>query len=473
MGEIECLLVGYRGILYDPVNKEIKNRNINNLTIEKVFNGAIAYLGTYLSRRGFTFDYINYFEDDYEELAKKLRCNNVKSVGFSTTFCTSVDALRECVKFIRSVNPNTKIILGGTFIAKFLSEADKEKTRETHMMLKYINADYYIDSFQGEATLCDILRSLKGELTTVQVPNIYYKHEGKYFYTRLVPEDNDLEENMVDWSLFSDRVGKVVPVRTSISCPFSCAYCSFPVNAGRYRYVSIEAIERELDSINQIDKIRSVSFIDDTFNVPAERFKELLRLMIRKKYTFKWHSYLRCQYIDRETVELMKESKCEGVLLGIESGSQKMLDVMNKRVNIEELKRGIALLHEYNIVTVGMFFIGFPGETHDTVKETLDFINNQKFTFYEIQPWFYDPRTPISKEKEKYDINGAYYDWSHMTMDFDTANMLVGEVVSSVNSSRFCIDCETLFQCLNAGEQIINDLDIEKMMLDAREKNRF
>ena len=76
-------------------------------------------------------------------------------------------------------------------------------------------------------------------------------------------------------------------IRTSISCPFSCAFCGFPEHAGKYQTVNVELIERELKSVDRMESVKSVYFIDDTFNVPVKRFKEILRMMIRNRFKFR------------------------------------------------------------------------------------------------------------------------------------------------------------------------------------------
>ena len=160
---------------------------------------------------------------------------------------------------------------------------------------------------------------------------IYVTKNGEYKYTPVIREDNNLENNIVDWKLFSDRIRRGVSVRTSQSCPFSCKFCNFHVMEGKYSCISVEAIEKELNTLKGIDRVKCINFVDDTFNIPKERFKKVLQMMIRNDYCFKWFSYVRCQYLDEEIVALMKESKCIGVYLGIESGNQFMLDNMNKK----------------------------------------------------------------------------------------------------------------------------------------------
>lgn len=431
MEKIDCLLVGYFG---GDLNFDKPKAKHTSIDLEmKEFNAAIAYLGTFLHRRGFSFDYINYIEDEYDLFVEKLNNKNIESVAISTTYCLDNETVKKLVKLVRDIDPTVKIILGGPHIANLLKYTNDKEI--LNIMLRRISADFYVNSFQGETALVNILLSLRGELPIHQVANIYYRSEDNYISTETYEEDNKLEENMVDWSLFADRVSEVVPVRTAISCPFSCAYCNHPINAGAYRFVSVEAIEKELDSIKNIQNIRYIDFVDDTFNVPQKRFKDILRMIIRNKYNFKWFSYIRCQFIDDETVRLMKESGCMGSMLGIESGSQEMLNTMNKLVTVEELKRGVDLLNHYNIPTAALFFIGFPGETQDTVNQTIRFIEDIKPTFYDTRPWFYDPRTPISKQSSKYGIKGFMHKWSHNTMNSSMAEQLVKETISSIKNS--------------------------------------
>ena len=99
---------------------------------------------------------------------------------------------------------------------------------------------------------------------------------------------------------------------------------------------SLETIEKELDSLKRLGYIKNLVFIDDTFNVPLPRFKDICRLMIEKDYQFNWFSYFRCSNSDEEAIELLAKSGCKGVFLGIESGSPTILKNMNKAATTEK-----------------------------------------------------------------------------------------------------------------------------------------
>lgn len=407
--------------------------DFNPYSLGDGINAAIAYLGTYLQRRGYTFDYINFFQSKKAELAEKLQRGNIRAVAITTTYYLTIFPILEVVAFIKEHNPDVKIILGGPFIA---SQFRNESLETIQYLFKTLGADFYVNSSQGEATLVKILQALRENTSVEQIPNITYRLPGDQYITNPIElEKNKLEENMVNWELFADQMDEYISLRTSISCPFACAFCGFPQHAGKYQTADIAAIEAELNQIAHINKVKSVMFIDDTINVPADRFKEFLRMMIRNKYQFKWHANFRCQFADDEMVQLMKESGCEGVFLGIESGSPQILKNMNKAATIDQYKNGISLLQKYDIPYYASFIIGFPGETEETVQETLDFIKETRPNFFRTLLWYCDPITPIYQQRDKYQIQGSQFTWSHLGMDSDRASDIIDEVFLNCQDS--------------------------------------
>ncbi len=422
------------------------------LRMGETFSASIAYLASYLNRNGCTFDYVNSFQDEKEVLAEKLEQNDVLTVVITTTFYIAIFPILEIVQFIRKHNPTVKIILGGPYISTQVQILDDT---ELEYLFNSLGADFYVDSSQGEATLIKLIRHLKNNFPIDQINNIYYPAPKGYIQTPILKENNRLSENMVNWELFANRVGKYANIRTAVSCPFSCAFCGFPEHAGKYQYAPVEAIEKELNQLDKIGTVNCVHFIDDTFNIPKKRYKEILRMMIKNKYKFNWHSYFRCQFADRETVELMKESGCEGVYLGLESGNNQVLQNMNKRTNTDQYLKGIALLKEYEITTFSSFVVGFPGETSETAQDTVKLIEESGLDFYRTQLWYCDPITPIWKEREKYQIKGERFDWSHITMDSDTACNLIEKMFLSIDKStwvpQYNFDFDNLWHLVHRG----------------------
>lgn len=388
-------------------HEELKSGDIPNL--------AAVYLTNFLRNNGHQTRYINLFQHEKEKLIAYL-ADDPLCVAITTTFYVVNLPASEIVEFIREHNPKVKIVIGGPLIsnhARNYKNADELKTA-----LDDIGADIYVIEGQGELTLSQIVDSLKNDCDLSLVPNIAYLENGKLLTTKVIAENNSLDENYIDWRKFQDEnLGATIQTRTARSCAFKCSFCNYPTRAGALALTSNEIIEKELDSILELGEVGNLVFIDDTFNVPFPRFKEVCRLMIKNKYPFNWYSYFRCSNSDEEAIALMAESGCKGVFLGIESGSPTILKNMNKSATIEKYAQGIEWLRQYGIMTFGSFIVGFPGETEATVQETVDFIRETKPDYYRTQMWYCEPGTPIQNQRSDYDINGQGFVWNHRTMD--------------------------------------------------------
>lgn len=419
----------------------------------ETFSPAIAYLGSYLHRKGFTFDYINSFREEQAVLAARLEREKILAIAIITTLYVSALPIVEIIDFIRTYNRTAKIIVGGPFVSTQVRVLEWDSLE--YLFNHTLSADFFINSAQGEAALCKLLAALKQDSPLEQVENLFYKVNGQLRSTPMVREVNRLIENPVNWDLFPVEDYEYFNIRTAISCPFSCAFCGFPQHAGQYQTMPVEMIQRELDQLVKGRRIRSIFFIDDTFNVPVQRFKEILRLLIRKGYSFGWHSYLRCQYIDREMVKLMKDSGCEGVFLGIESGSDRVLKNMNKGSGVEKYHQGIALLNQYGIVTFGSFILGFPGETRETAAATKAFIRDSGLDFYRAQLWYCEPITPVWNDRKKYKIEGESFEWHHAKMDSPTACDLIEEIFLDIKTPvwipQYNFDFDGLWHLVHRG----------------------
>jgi len=469
--DLSMSFVKHNNTLYtapDLYNKFYSKVNPNDriskpLILGNTFSLTIAYLGTYLHSRGFSIDYVNSFQSEKQRLVEVLKKNEILSIVIPTTLYTAMFPILEIVNFVKTYNKTAKIIIGGPFIATQMRTLDETIV---HDLFETIGADYYINNSEGESALAEVVNALKNGLPVDGINSVSYRDEGGFTTNQAVAENNSLDDNPVEWGLFSNDIDKFVAVRASVSCPFSCSFCGFPQHAGKYRTCSIETLENELNKINELDHIKSVFFIDDTFNVPKERFKDILRMMIRNKYKFKWNSHYRCQFADRETIELMKKSGCEGVFLGIESGNSQILQNMNKRATVESYRNGMALLKEYEIITHASFIIGFPGEDEETVRDTINFIEETQPTFFRTQLWYCDPFTPIWEDKEKYGISGSQFEWKHKTMDSHRACDILDDIFLSVKNSIWLpqsnFEFEGIFQLLHRGM----DLDQIKLFVN-------
>ncbi|WP_167505875.1 PhpK family radical SAM P-methyltransferase [Desulfosediminicola flagellatus] len=394
---------------------------------------AILYLGSFIKDQGFSFDYINLFHQEKEQLKSKLLAGDVCSIAITTTLYVTPEPILEIVTFIRQYDPKVKIIIGGPYILKETIHADPS---EIQRLFKYLDADFYVMTSEGEKALSEILSALKSGSNFEHIPNCAYRLDSHYHINSLIPEENFLEDTLIDYTSFPcTDLGENISVRTALSCPFSCAFCGFPQKAGRHRAADLAHVEKEIDVIHNLGNVSTITFLDDSFNVPRKRFREMLKMMIRKRYQFKWNSFLRCDHVDAEIIELMKEAGCEGVFIGAESGNDEMLRRMNKTVRRHHFSEIVPLFKKAGIASHMSLIVGFPGETDDSVRDTISLIEESQPDFYRAQLWYCDPMTPIWEKREHYGIKGAGFNWTHNSMSSQKAMDWVEEIFMSVSDS--------------------------------------
>ncbi len=181
-------------------------------------------------------------------------------------------------------------------------------------------------------------------------------------------------------------------------CPWSCNYCYHIFGRG-VRYRSVEHILSEMEVLRRDYMVDALLMADECLTVHKRIVQKLCREMIQRQYNFEWICYSRVDTVDEETLKLMAQAGCKMIGFGFESGSQRMLDAMNKRVILDKMMNALTLARRY-IPHVGTTFIfGYPGENDETVKETVDFCYkagiNQKAFF--LQPY---PGTRVFEENK-------------------------------------------------------------------------
>lgn len=432
-GEHKLTYIGLLNHVYDLAHNRGSGQREEFLSGE-IPNLAAVYLTNSLRKRGQSAEYINLFQYEKEKL-KQYLAQNPYAVAITTTFYLLNFPVNEMVEFIREHNPDVKIIVGGPLIANHYRNYDAEGFEFT---LDDIGADIYVIESQGEQTLADIVEHLKEGKDLSAVPNLAYFEDEELQMTLPVRENNSLDDNYIDWNLFAnENLGPTLQTRTARSCAFKCSFCNYPTRAGDLTLSELDTIEKELDAIKALGYVENVVFIDDTFNIPLPRFKEVCRLMIRKNYNFNWFSYFRCGNADEESIELMAKAGCKGVFLGIESGSPSILKNMNKATTIEKYREGIKKLHEHGILTFGSFIMGFPGETDETIQETIDFIKETNVDYYRAQVWYCEKGTKIESQRDTYKIEGEGFVWSHASMNSQQAMDHLETMYKTIGDSQW------------------------------------
>ena len=407
----------------------------SDLSIYRMPNMATHYLAQYLRKGGVSAEIVNNYNFGKERIKQLVTESNPLIVGISSTCIVEPAPIREVVDYVKSFNNDAIIVVGGPFINSINYEY---QDYQQQYLLARIGADVYVHERQGEKTLLHICRELKkGTPDLSLVPNILYRNGEEFSRTTKVPEDISLDDDPIkNLTFYEGHPKPPVYVRTALSCNLRCAFCRYPILGGEYMCMGVESVEKNLDYIHTLG-VRYLVFIDDSLNIPEDRFKAILRMMIEKEYGFKWFSFFRISHSDGEMIELMAKSGCTGVLLGVESGNNTILKNMDKQVTREKLLWGINELKKHGIITYASCMIGFAGETEATARETINFIEEAKPDFFDLQCWFYENAVPIAQERAYYSLDGYGYAWSHKDMDSGRAAALVTEFLSMVKGSCF------------------------------------
>lgn len=164
-------------------------------------------------------------------------------------------------------------------------------------------------------------------------------------------------------------------IMASRGCPFQCIYCNKSVWGYNTRFRKPKLIIKEIKWLHDKYGIREIFFQDDTFNLNRKWAEEVLNLIIEngfnKNIVYKTCARANEQLIDRGLLELMRKAGFHYIFYGVESGNQKMLNDMRKNLTIAELKRAFELTHSVGIKTIASFMIGLPGETKETIEDTV------------------------------------------------------------------------------------------------------
>jgi len=177
-----------------------------------------------------------------------------------------------------------------------------------------------------------------------------------------------------------------------------CSFCSTPIIEGRsIRRRSPERVVRWLAELAETGS-RNFNFVDNTFNLPPSYAKELCRKIIQAGLDINLWCLIYPKWIDPELVELMRRAGCSQISFGFESGSDRMLRSFNKRFNTQQVRAVSKLFEEAGIERRGFLLLGGPGETKDSVEESLSFADSLNLAQLKVTAGLrIYPQTPLAR----------------------------------------------------------------------------
>ncbi len=411
-------------------------------------NLSICKLVDYLKRRmDLRFHIIWHFDYHKEEVLDILQNAPPKLVAISSTLAFYPQYLTDAVRWINErKRPETKVVVGGKWIYDRYKVLDP---RRLEKIFVETSADYYVMNGYGEETLYQLLLAEKsGDRARAQgLPSIAYRkrdaapggsssnvvHNGRYFrINNVVAENQTPGFPMIDFTNIGEQfLNDVVHVRTAVSCPFSCRFCTFPVLQGDHELFSVEGVIAQLRQLKGMG-VNYLYFIDDTFNVPRRRFEELMDAMIEANLDMQWVGFFRAQYADETIVRKMHDAGCRIVFCGFESGNDEILVKMDKHVTVKQYDTGLDYLERAGIEVLASYIIGYPGETYQSAMDTFRLINQSRVGLSRGSLFYYEPNAPVARFADEWELTGEGAAWKHKTMDSIEAQGIHLEIINKL-----------------------------------------
>ncbi len=272
-----------------------------------------------------------------------------------------------------------KVVLGGPHIAAVPQES-----------LGYFPEADFLLCGEAENTLPMLARSLDAPAAWPGIPGLWFRRGETLEMTPCSPERPDVHRlprparELVEagyrdkrYYAIMVRARPVDTIMTSRGCPFACNFC---YNTSRkYRGRAPEDVLQELVQIRERG-IRNVEIIDDHFTADRERAMKVFDLVIREKLGLSFRIKSRVTVVDEEMLKRAREAGAYQISYGAESGVQRILDAMNKRIKVEDIARACALTREAGMASHTSWVFGYPGETRETIEQTVDLIVRLKPT---------------------------------------------------------------------------------------------
>lgn len=350
----------------------------------------ILSIGTILKNDGFSVKLVDgAYEEDYLETVEDIvKANNLLFVGISAMTAQIQPALKTAAK-IRRVNPLVPLVWGGVHPSLF-----PEQTAQHELVDVVVKGE-------GEYTSLELAKRIRQKQDYRDLAGAVCKIDNKLINNNprefLVLEklpffDYDLLD--IEKYILKDRtevggrslkggpIRRSLPILSGLGCPYHCAFCIESITKKKYRRRSAESLIAEVERLIAQYGINEVSFVDDTFFADRKRLLCLLDLLEERKIDIAWTTGgFRANYFHKDylNVELLKRIRRLGGFhfgLGAESGSERILQKIDKQINKEQVMRAAKWCKEADINMSFGFMIGLPGEAEREMRETVKFAFN-------------------------------------------------------------------------------------------------
>lgn len=412
--------------------------------IEKVFTVSeplgIAYLASVLKQEGYDIEILDSVAEGYtsDDLRGFLLGKDYNIIGI-TTYTPDWYIVKKNLPLIRELLPASKIVIGGPHVNSMVKiSLGKDLFKES----AFIDVAVY---GEGEQTLLEIVRAIAEKKALDNISGILWKDGNGNIHMNqqreLIKDINTIPFPALELLPLSKYKRtpssyKRIPVRsilTARGCPYSCVFCDRGAFGASVRKRTIDNVMREVERLVVEFKAEELRIWDDVFTMDEKFTVQICNEL--KKYNLIWSCNGRVNMINQNMLKAMKAAGCWAMDFGIESGNDRILKVINKRFTSSKASESIKMAKKAGIEVRAFFILGFPGETIETIQDTINFALSNDIdyaTFYLPQAY---PGTKLYEIAKK-----------EMALDSDFSNYLITGKIPSYINKNVGLDKLQLFQ---------------------------
>ncbi len=367
---------------------------------------GVTYVAAAFEAAGATVRIFDYIVSSYspEKLHAQLDVFQPDVLG-ATSVTLNFPKAAEIVCEAKRHRPSLITMMGGPHVS-FTAEGS---------LREYPGIDIIVMG-EGEMTIAEMMAAGMSHDKMEGIKGIAYRVDGSTVINEPRPFLADIDtlplpaRHLLPLSRYQ-ALGFSISIVTSRGCPYLCIFCQ-----GR-RMVGNKVRKRSpslvVDEIEQIISygIDRINVADDLFVSSPRRVKEVCEEIIRRKLRFSWSAFARVNTVDKETLILMRETGCDSISFGVETGNPEMLERIRKRITLDQVRHAVSLCREVGIIPHTSFIVGLPGETPETLRETEGFAARlgSLYGYHLLAPF---PGTTVREEAGNYDLEILTNDWT-------------------------------------------------------------
>lgn len=402
---------------------------------------GLLYVSAYLQGKNIPNNVFDSTFSSQEEQLQFILEKNPKVICIYTNLMTKIEVIK-LMNIIKTEKYNhPKIVLGGPDVSYNIENYLKA------------GADFLVIG-EGEETTFELYNAIINNQNFNTINGIAFLENEKVIQTEARTKFKELDElplpnrEAINMQMYLDtwknnHGQSSMTISTQRGCPYTCKWCSTAVYGQSYRRRPAEQVAAEMKMLKENYNPDVIWFVDDVFTVSHKWLLGFREEVLKQDAIIPFECITRAERLNDEILALLKEIGCFRIWIGAESGSQKVIDLMDRRVDVNVVKEAIQKTNQLGIETGTFIMLGYPGETEEDILETINYLKDANPTHYTITIAYPIKGTSLYNEVESKIINQL--EWENSTdreIDFKRTysrkyyNYAVSKVVNEVEFSR-------------------------------------